>query len=187
MSISALLSTADEPATAPSSINARVSPASNRHRVAETHPHRNLESARPVVKPQSSSRPIASGYQPMYDADATDSEHEPVYVPSANKSVFRDFKYHDSMNIDRQGLDATESDNDSDEFMSERIEYMKRARKRQMGVEEREAHKRKVCAVFFFFFSIHGPAQFNRQFSASTYQTPKEIGKRLGQMCQNWP
>lgn len=82
-------------------------------------------------------------YNP-YDADATDSDHEPVYQqPGVKKPGFRDFKYHDSMKLD-QNMEGSDSDEDSDEFITERKRYMENFRKRQIELEEMETQKRKV-------------------------------------------
>jgi hypothetical protein len=146
MSISALLSTSEEPAIAhnnntPSHI--RVSPTTQRHQITEMQLQRSPESARPNPKHTNNSRPVAPSYNHTYDADATDSDHEPTYQAAVKKSGFRDFKYHDSMKLE-PNLDESDSDEDSDEFITERIEYMKNIRKRQINLEEQETQKRKV-------------------------------------------
>jgi hypothetical protein len=166
MSISALLSTnAEEPNPHPhhppppppaattnhASSNVRISPTAQRHHVVEKHLQRSPESTRTMpAKQVVNSRPVAAPtYTHTYDADATDSDHEPMYQPPGNKKSaaaangFRDFKYHDSMQLDHN-MDATDTDEDSDEFQAERIEYLKNVRKRQLELEEQEARKRKV-------------------------------------------
>ena len=95
-------------------------------------------------RPPPPSHAVAT-YSHTYDADATDSDHEPAYQAAVKKSgTFRDFKYHNSMNLDQSNFDVTDSDEDSDEFIAERLEYMKNAKKRQMEIEEMENQKRKV-------------------------------------------
>jgi hypothetical protein len=169
MSISALLSTnAEEPNPHPhhppplappaattnrAPSNLHVSPTAQRHHVVEKHLQRSPESTRIMpAKQVVNSRPVAAPtYTHTYDADATDSDHEPMYQPPANKKSaaaaaaagFRDFKYHDSMQLDHN-MDATDTDEDSDEFQAERIEYLKNVRKRQLELEEQEVQKRKV-------------------------------------------
>lgn len=173
MSISALLSAAEEPSvthnnnnntpTTSSAFNARapVSPSIQRHHVAEMQSQRSPENR---SKHAVESRPVAStSYNPTYDADATDSDHEPAYQAALRKHqqaenyrqqhAFRDFKYHGSMNVDAtdaQALDEYDTvDDDSDEFVVERMEYMENVRKRQINLEAEENEKRKASLFVF--------------------------------------
>jgi hypothetical protein len=151
MSISALLSTNAEDPPAPTNHPAslHISPTTQRHHIVEKQSQQSLESTRTMpLKQGVNTRPVASTYTHTYDADATDSDHEPAYQAAVSKkaaagSGFRDFKYHDSMQLD-QNMDVTDSDDDSDEFQTERIEYLKNSRKRQMELEEQESRRRKV-------------------------------------------
>ena len=200
MSISALLTTAEEPAPSPAPLLPgnpsllRLSPTAHRHIVDKPPPsiaQRSPDLIRPAVKlPQQfqqqqhhlqqqhlqlqqqqqlqlqqqqlqqhqqqhphqhySSNRTAQTAQPAnshaYDADATDSDHEPVYQQPIKNPGFRDFKYHDLMNLN-QTMDETDTDEDSDEFIAERKQYMENSRKRQIVLEEIETQKRKVGAA----------------------------------------
>lgn len=150
MSISSLLTSAEE-----------LAPDDSKHRMAQTRRtpterlHTSPESLRPSGR-QAFSRATQAIHKPV-DTDETDSEQEPQYV--SNKAGFRHFKYHSSMIID---TDKSDSDMDSDEFVNERMDYMKNMRKRQIEVEEHEALKRKVYRIYLQLLKANYKAPTNR-------------------------
>lgn len=153
MSISALLTNADEPANDSHNANVRALQTSKTNSLDRVVRH-SPEMAKSITRQAPAARVAPS--HPI-DVDVTDTEQGASFGRSSGKknSSFRDFKYHDSMNLADNDPDKTDTEVDDDEtFAVERAEYIRNSRKRQLEVEDQEAEKRKVENRLRFFFLI---------------------------------
>ncbi|CAZ82878.1 unnamed protein product [Tuber melanosporum] len=154
MSISALLSNADEPSTdttTPKNVprltqtTKRRSPDRDSNNTSLAMSRAGLRQAPPAKQATTSASSFRSG-----DADATDTELSfSNHGGSGGKNgSFRGFRYHDSVNL-TDDPDKTDSELDDGGFAQERAEYLKKIRKRRLEVEGRENENRKRRRVVF--------------------------------------
>lgn len=153
MSISALLTSADETVNDNHNTNARAPQSSKTSSIDRVIRHSPEMTTKSITRqtPAARAAPSASFHQ---DIDFTDTEQGVSHGRNSGKknSSFRDFKYHDSMNLADNDPDKTDTEvDDDDTFAAEKAEYMRNSRKRQLEVEDQEAEKRKVeCRLQFF-------------------------------------
>lgn len=154
MSISALLTNADEPANDNHNTNTRAPQSSKTSPIDRTVRHS------PEMTTKSIARALATRAAPSAsfhtaDVDVTDTEQGASQGKGSGKKSgsFQDFKYHDSMNLADNDPDKTDTEvDDDDTFAAEKVEYLKNSRKRHIEVEDQEAEKRKVeCRCDFLF------------------------------------
>lgn len=149
MSISALLTNADEPANDNHNMNTRVSQSSKPSSIDRMVRHSPEMTTKSIVRQAPAAR--AAPFHP--DVDVTDTEQGASQGKGSGKknSSFRDFKYHDSMNLADIDPDKTDTEvDDDDTFAAEKAEYLRNSRKRHIEVEDQEAEKRKVeCRLRF--------------------------------------
>lgn len=153
MSISALLTNAEELASDNHNTNARAPQSSKTSSVDRAIHHSPEMATKSVVRQAPPTRTAPSASFHSVDIDFTDTEQGPSHGKGSGKknSSFRDFKYHDSMNLADNDPDKTDTEvDDDDTFAAERAEYMKNARKRQLEIEDQESEKRKVAYHFSF-------------------------------------
>lgn len=182
MSISALLTNADEPTNDNHNMNTRVPHSSKPNSTDRIVRHSPEMTTKSIARqaPATRAAPSAS-FHP--DVDVTDTEQGTSQDKGSGKknSSFRDFKYHDSMNLADIDPDKTDTEvDDDDTFAVEKAEYLKNSRKRHIEVEDQEAEKRKVeCRLRFLWgkvLTIHSDvALFTRTSSATNSTTTPEL------------
>lgn len=146
MSISALLSNADEPANDNHNTNARAPQPSKTNSIDRVIRHSPESTTKLIARQGPAARTTSTSFHSI-DNEAVDME--PGTKGSGKKnSSFRDFKYHDSMNLVDNDPDKTDTEvDDDDTFAAERVEYLKNSRKRQLEIEDQESERRKVDTV----------------------------------------
>lgn len=147
MSISALLTNADEPANDSHNINARAPQSSKPNLTDRMVRHSPEMATKSIARQTPAARAAPSASFHSADVDVTDTEQGASQGKGSGKknSSFRDFKYHDSMNLADIDPDKTDTEvDDDDTFAVEKAEYLKNSRKRHIEVEDQEAEKRKV-------------------------------------------
>lgn len=161
MSISALLTNTDEASydTSPKNNNPR-STQTQKRRSLDNEPDHSLSMSRSSLRQAPhpvKSVPTASSFRSA-DTDVTDTEQgfSNRGGGSAENGSFRGFKYHDTVNLVVDDPDKTDSELDDDGFAQERVEYLKRIRKRHLELEGQENERRKVGAPFLQFLPVAG-------------------------------
>ncbi|KAL7273772.1 putative DNA helicase ino80 [Rhizina undulata] len=149
MSISALLTNADEPATETISMTSHTTQPSKRKSL-ETNNHSPDMATRTSLRQSSAARP-ASAVNHRVDVEIGENEQAISHVTNSSKkgASFRDFKYHNLMNLVEDDADNTDTDMDDENFRAERSEYFSNALKRKTEIVEQEAEKRKRRRIVF--------------------------------------
>lgn len=159
MSISALLTNADEPANDNHNTNTRVPQSSKPSPIDRTVRHSPEMTTKSIARQAPATRAAPSASFHTADVDVTDTEQGASQGKGSGKKSgsFQDFKYHDSMNLADNDPDKTDTEvDDDDTFAAEKVEYLKNSRKRHIEVEDQEAEKRKVECRLRFLISVKG-------------------------------